>query len=61
MRFRAGSHLVGKYQRGCVGMAEEEFHIGKMRGVGTEVVLYRLLIAYVDEYPGEYTHVGIGV
>ena len=50
----AGAELVDEQQRGAVGVAHHLLHVRQVARVRAEVVLYALLVAYVDEYVAEH-------
>ena len=57
-RLGAAAQLVQKEQRTIVGDGQQLFHILQMRRVGTQVVLYRLLVANVYHHPVEDAELG---
>src|SRR3712207_6191842 len=54
--FGACTKLVDEDERACVGASHHVLHVQQMRGVGREVVLEALLVAYVDHDMLEDAH-----
>src|SRR5690606_6768023 len=61
IRVGAGAHFVNEYERSFIGMAHEQVHVVQVAAVGTQVILYRLLVADVKKHAPEYTHEGVGM
>ena len=59
LRLGARTHLISQYQSLLRGVLQEEFHVAQMRRVGREVILYRLLVAYINIYITEYPHMRV--
>ena len=55
-RLRSGTELVDEHESAGIGLGQHLLHVHEEGTVGTEVVVYRLVVSYIDHYSVEHKH-----
>ena len=61
LRFGTSAEFIDEQERTFIAVLDEKLHVRQVGTVSTEVVLYRLFVAYIDEDVVEDSCMGIFV
>ena len=56
--FRAAAELIDQQEAARPGLAHHRLHVQQVRRISRQVILYALLIAHIEEYAVEHSHLG---